>query len=73
MMAVLKLPKEGFAGVPPPLQRFQDSKTRDGTGTGEYESYLYLLRRNTEYFVRAYATNSAGTAYGDEEKFKTKK
>ena len=45
--------------------------TSNGTGTGEYVSYLDGLTPGTEYFVRAYATNEAGTAYGDQEFFVT--
>lgn len=47
------------------------SKTSNGTGTGTFSSSLTSLSPNTTYFVRAYATNSAGTAYGNEISFKT--
>ena len=43
-----------------------DAKTVDGTGIGNYVSELTGLTVNTTYFVRAYATNSIGTEYGDE-------
>jgi uncharacterized protein (TIGR02145 family) len=46
-----------------------DSKTTDGTGTGSFTSSLTVLTPNTSYYARAYATNSAGTAYGSEESF----
>ncbi len=39
-------------------------KTTDGAGTGSFVSNLSALTSNTSYFVRAYATNSAGTSYG---------
>jgi hypothetical protein len=48
-----------------------NSKTTDGTGTGSFISNITGLTQNTTYFVRAYAVNSAGTAYGDEKSFKT--
>lgn len=48
-----------------------DSKTTDGSGTGTFTSSLTALNPNTNYFVRAYAINSAGTAYGSEQTFKT--
>lgn len=48
-----------------------DSKTEDGTGTGSFESSISGLEPNTTYFVRAYATNSAGTSYGNEISFTT--
>ena len=43
-----------------------DSKTSDGEGTGVFFSSLTGLSTHAVYFVRAYATNSAGTAYGSE-------
>jgi hypothetical protein len=48
-----------------------DSKTSDGTGTGSFTSNLAGLTGNTKYYVRAYATNSAGTTYGNELFFTT--
>lgn len=47
------------------------SKTSDGTGTGAFTSALASLKGNTTYYVRAYATNSAGTGYGPEVNFTT--
>jgi hypothetical protein len=43
-----------------------DSKTIDGTGPGSFTSSITGLTPNTTYHVRAYATNSEGTAYGNE-------
>ncbi|MFZ4705716.1 MAG: hypothetical protein ACOYMF_06880 [Bacteroidales bacterium] len=48
-----------------------DSHTSDETGTGVFVSNLTGLTANTPYFVRAYATNSLGTAYGNELTFTT--
>lgn len=45
--------------------------TTDGTGTGTFISSVTGLTANTTYFIRAYATNSAGTAYGNELNFTT--
>jgi formylglycine-generating enzyme required for sulfatase activity len=42
-----------------------DSPTNDGTGAGIFSSTLTDLNFNY-YYVRAYATNSAGTAYGNQ-------
>src|SRR5690606_27119587 len=42
-----------------------DSTTTDGVGLGVFVSSLTELEPGTVYFVRAYATNSAGTAYGE--------
>jgi len=48
-----------------------NSKTTDGTGSGSFVSNLTNLNTGTTYYVRAYATNSAGTAYGNEYSFNT--
>jgi hypothetical protein len=42
-----------------------------GTGIGAFTGNLTGLTINTNYYVRAFATNSAGTAYGSEVTFKT--
>ena len=46
-------------------------KTVDGTGTGSFASTLNNLDPNKTYFVRAYASNSSGTSYGESQSFKT--
>lgn len=48
-----------------------NSKTTDGTGTGTFTSSITGLLANTTYYVRAYATNSTGTSYGDAAVLKT--
>jgi uncharacterized protein (TIGR02145 family) len=48
-----------------------NSTTSDGTGTGTFTSTLTGLTASTLYYVRAYATNSVGTAYGNEVSFTT--
>jgi hypothetical protein len=45
------------------------NKTFDGTGSGAFTSSITGLTPNTTYFVRAYAINSLGTAYGNEISF----
>ncbi len=47
------------------------TKTIDGTGTGVYSSNITGLNPNTVYYVRAYATSSNGTVYGNEQSFTT--
>ena len=42
-----------------------DSKTTNGSGTGSFTSNITGLLANTTYYVRAYATSSAGTGYGN--------
>ena len=49
-----------------------DSYTTDGTGTGTFTSNLTGLSLNTTYYVKAYATNDVGAAYGSEINFTTK-
>lgn len=45
--------------------------TTDGTGTGAFPSSIAGLTAGTTYYVRAYATSTAGTAYGNELTFNT--
>jgi uncharacterized protein (TIGR02145 family) len=47
------------------------TKTVDGTGTGSFTSSITGLSPVTVYYVRAYATNSAGTAYGNQQTLTT--
>lgn len=48
-----------------------NNKTEDAYGIGSYASLMTNLVPNTAYFVRAYATNSAGTSYGNQINFTT--
>jgi N-acetylneuraminic acid mutarotase len=47
------------------------SKTIDGSGSGAFTSSITELTENSTYYIRAYATNSVGTAYGSEISFTT--
>jgi hypothetical protein len=47
------------------------NKTADGTGTGSFTSSISELTPGTTYHVRAFATNSVGTAYGEDVSFTT--
>jgi uncharacterized protein (TIGR02145 family) len=47
------------------------TKTVDGSGNAIFTSNLTTLTAGTTYFVRAYATNVAGTDYGNELSFTT--
>lgn len=49
----------------------KDSITKDGAGAGSYTSNLKNLLPNTSYYVRAYATNKSGTAFGNSVQFTT--
>ena len=48
-----------------------DNKTIDETGAGSFTSNITGLTAETTYYVRAYATNSAGTGYGSATSFTT--
>ena len=48
-----------------------DTKVITGSGTGSYVSVMTSLTPLTTYYVRAFATNSEGTAYGSEVYFDT--
>jgi uncharacterized protein (TIGR02145 family) len=48
-----------------------DAHTNEGSGHASFESYIHDLDPYTVYHVRAYATNDAGTGYGQEVAFRT--
>jgi len=48
-----------------------DNITTDGTGVGVFTSDIIGLTGSTQYYVRAYATNTVGTSYGNEISFTT--
>lgn len=48
-----------------------DNKIAIGSGTGSFSQHINGLSSNTLYYVRAYATNSAGTSYGAQQSFTT--
>ena len=53
-----------------PTPTIADSKTTDGWGAGSFTSNMIDLIQLTTYHVRAYATNSVGTGYGEILSFK---
>ncbi len=48
-----------------------DSHTNDGNGLGLFTSHIIGLTASSTYYVRAYATNSTGTTYGEQLSFTT--
>ena len=52
-----------------PNPTVNNSHTSDGTGVGVFTSAMTGLTPGLTYYVRAYATNSWGTAYGESKIF----
>lgn len=48
-----------------------DNRKMNGSGTGTYTTLIENLENATHYYVRAYATNSEGTSYGEMMDFIT--
>jgi YVTN family beta-propeller protein len=48
-----------------------DSCANSGTGTGVFSAPITGLTENTTYHVRAFATNAAGTSYGEDLQFRS--
>ena len=45
--------------------------TNEGTGIDSFNSTIHNLNSSTTYYIRAYATNSSGTSYGESLQFTT--
>jgi uncharacterized protein (TIGR02145 family) len=58
-----------YSTTPNPITT--NNGTMDGNGVGSFTSNLSSLIPNTTYYVRAYAINGVGTAYGNELSFTT--
>jgi len=54
-----------------PNPTLSNSFTSDGIGLGTFNSVINSLQNGTIYYVRAYATTSVGSAYGNEISFTT--
>jgi len=61
----------GICWAKTPAPTTKDSKKEEGSGAGAFTAVLSGLTPKTTYFVRAFATNSVGTVYGNEHSFKT--
>ena len=68
----LNVTARGVCWSTSPNPTVSDSHTTNGTGTGSFTGSITNLEINTTYYVRAYATTSAGTAYGNELTFTTR-
>ena len=67
----LSVTARGVCWATAPNPTTSNPHTSDGTGTGSFTSSLTALAPGTTYYVRAYATNSAGTGYGSDLNFTT--
>ena len=54
-----------------PYPSIYGTKTIDGTGQGAFLTNITGLTSNVTYYLMAYATNNAGTAYGELLSFTT--
>lgn len=61
----------GFCYSTLPSPTTANSTVNVGIGTGQFSTTLNNLNPSTTYYVRAFATNSAGTAYGQQLTFRT--
>ena len=62
---------KGVCWATSPNPTINDDYTIDGEGSGSFTSEIKCLEGGTTYYVRAYATNSEGTGYGEQESFTT--
>ncbi len=67
----LNVSARGICWNTQPTPTILNSKTTNGKGVGDFTSSLTALSLDTKYYVRAYATNSSGTIYGNEVTFTT--
>jgi len=61
----------GFCYSTSPNPTILNSTVLSGNGTGEFSANLTGLAQSTIYYLRAYATNSIGTVYGNQVSFTT--
>lgn len=67
-----KVTAKGVCWGTEPAPTTANSKTSDGSGTGSFTSSISGLSAGNIYYIRAYATNNAGTSYGSAVQFATR-
>lgn len=65
--------ERGICWSAAPNPTINDFKKTNGSGLGSYNCEMTDLSNNTKYYVKAYAKNSSGVAYGEEKSFTTEK
>lgn len=63
--------RSGFCWSRNPVPTISDNVSLDGSPSGTFKTNMQNLEEGVDYYVRAYATNIAGTGYGAEKKFTT--
>ncbi len=63
--------QRGFVYSTSPNPTIEDNKVIVGSGIGSFSTTITSLSTLTTYYVRAFATNSFGTAYGETRSIKT--
>ena len=64
--------QRGFVYSTSPNPTLANSKVVAGSGSGTFSATITSLQTLTTYYVRAFATNSFGTAYGEQMTITTK-
>ena len=67
----LEITARGVCWSTSPSPTLTNAHTSNGNGTGSFSSYITGLSMSTTYYVRAYATNSFVTVYGNQLSFTT--
>ncbi|MFA6128768.1 MAG: hypothetical protein WC699_15825 [Bacteroidales bacterium] len=67
----LAITQRGICWATTPNPTTANSKATSGTGTGSFSVGITGLSSGSTYYVRLYATNSAGTAYASQISFTT--
>lgn len=63
--------QRGFCWSMTPSPTLENNQTATAPGTGTYSQVIYGLMSNTTYYVRSFAINDPGVAYGSEVSFTT--